>query len=138
MNAIHFKISEELEKAKKFPPFVSLHEGYAVLKEEVEEFWNEVKKIKYHVSQDELERLEKIEEELIQIAAMAIKNLQLVETMKAAIENDKIFYTVKALENPDSKIAYNCWSITDLLKAVTQKAQENESFVIEFRNEANK
>ncbi len=79
------QIAKEHEKAKKFPPFASLHEGYAVLKEEVEEFWYEVKLTKYDDSHEALERLERTEKELIQIAAMAVKNLQLVETMKAKI-----------------------------------------------------
>mgnify|MGYP003375795529 CR=1 FL=1 len=84
-----FKIHNELEKAKKFPPFASLHEGYAVMKEEVEEFWELVKCFKYTNSEIDLESLEEVEGELIQIAAMAVKNLQLVETMKAKIQEAK-------------------------------------------------
>lgn len=81
------QIVNELEKAKKFPPFASLHEGYAVLKEEVEEFWDIVKSYKYNETDDsQIEYLEHAEKELIQIAAMAVKNLQLVETMKAKIQ----------------------------------------------------
>lgn len=81
------KIFKELEKAKKFPPFASLHEGYAVLKEEVEEFWDIVKTYKYHHDEiSESDSLVHAEKELIQIAAMAVKNLQLVETMKAKIQ----------------------------------------------------
>jgi primosomal protein N' len=80
-----FEIELEFEKAKKFPPFASLHEGYAVLKEEVEEFWHEVKHLKYNISETELDSLLNIEHELIQIAAMAVKNLQLVDRMKAKI-----------------------------------------------------
>jgi hypothetical protein len=82
-------IVDELEKAKKFPPFASLHEGYAVLKEEVEEFWYEVKLQKYDDSHEALARLDRTEKELIQIAAVVIKNLQLVETMKAKIQEAK-------------------------------------------------
>ncbi|MBP9886971.1 MAG: hypothetical protein KBF93_11790 [Leptospiraceae bacterium] len=81
-----FEIAKELEKAKKYPPFSSLHEGYAVLKEEVEEFWDLVKGYKYNESWEESEDLKKIEKELIQIAAMAVKNLQLVDSMKAKIQ----------------------------------------------------
>ena len=90
MNEIHFKISEALEKAKKFPLFASLHEGYAVLKEEVEEFWDIVKSYKYNeTDESQIEYLNHAEKELIQIAAMAVKNLQLVETMKAKIQEAK-------------------------------------------------
>ncbi|MBK8393678.1 MAG: hypothetical protein IPL26_00285 [Leptospiraceae bacterium] len=81
-----FEIAKELEKSKKFPPFASLHEGYAVMKEEFEEFWGEVKLLKYENAFSETNLLNRIEKELIQIAAMAVKNLQLVESMKAKIQ----------------------------------------------------
>jgi len=45
-------------------PMHSYHEGYAIMKEEFEEFWDEIKK--KHPSKH------KIEEELIQIAAMCM------------------------------------------------------------------
>ncbi len=48
----------------KFPRFNSAHEGYAVIKEEVDELWDEIKK-----SQRPLE----MKEEAIQIAAMALR-----------------------------------------------------------------
>ena len=84
------KIANEFSKAKKFPPFVSLHEGYAVLKEEIEEFWDIVKSYKYNETDDsQIEYLKHAEKELIQIAAMAVKNLQLVESMKAKIQGKK-------------------------------------------------
>ena len=88
-----FEIEIEIEKAKKFPPFASLHEGYAVLKEEVEEFWDSVKSYKYcndfkenEIQDAQLELLSHSEKELIQIAAMAVKNLQLVDSMRAKIK----------------------------------------------------
>jgi hypothetical protein len=40
-------VQEELDSARYkhgYPPFNSLHEGYAILLEEVEELWAEVKK----------------------------------------------------------------------------------------------
>ncbi len=38
-------VASELNKARgKFPKFNSLHEGYAVLREEVDELWEEVKR----------------------------------------------------------------------------------------------
>ena len=82
-----FRIASELEKAKKYPPFASLHEGYAVLKEEVEEFWDSVKTYKYG-STDSIQSnvLDDCEKELIQIAAMALKNLHLVNEAKKTIQ----------------------------------------------------
>jgi hypothetical protein len=77
------QIVNELEKANKaFPFFTSLHEGYAVLKEEVEEFWFEVKLLKYNETHEEMDSYLKIEKELIQIAAMALKNLHFVNEAK--------------------------------------------------------
>lgn len=59
-------VLEELGRATaKFPPFNSAHEGYAVLLEEVDELWDEVKRQKKdHPS---------IRAEAIQVAAMAIR-----------------------------------------------------------------
>jgi hypothetical protein len=58
------KVSVELERAeKKFPPFSSGHEGFAVIKEELDELWDNVKA---NHSDDMLE-------ECIQVAAMAVR-----------------------------------------------------------------
>tara|TARA_R110000787_G_scaffold37412_8_gene95046 strand:- start:1127 stop:1393 length:267 start_codon:yes stop_codon:yes gene_type:complete len=59
--AVH---NELLEAAEKFEPFNSAHEGYAVLLEEVDELWQEVK----HGND-----FHKLEAEAIQVAAMAIR-----------------------------------------------------------------
>ncbi len=65
MREILTEITEEYERAcKKFPRFNSAHEGYAVLKEEVDELWDEIKK-----DQSPFE----MREEAIQIAAMALR-----------------------------------------------------------------
>jgi hypothetical protein len=57
---------DELDRAtKKFGPFASAHEGYAVMKEEMDELWDEIKK-KTH------DRI-RLREEAIQIAAMAMR-----------------------------------------------------------------
>lgn len=59
---------EEIEAAtSKFPPMNSAHEGFAVLKEEVDELWDHVK-----VKQGERD-IEAMRKEAIQIAAMAIR-----------------------------------------------------------------
>ena len=57
-------ILEEYSKASaKYPKFNGFHEGYGVLKEEVDEFWDEVKK-------KDRDR-EKLKDEAIQVGAMA-------------------------------------------------------------------
>lgn len=57
-------VSAELDRATdKFGPFNSTHEGYAVILEEVDELWDEVK------SNDP----DRAIEEAIQVAAMAIR-----------------------------------------------------------------
>jgi hypothetical protein len=53
----------------KFPPFRSSHEGYAILKEEVDEFWHEVK----------ANNIKLAREEVAQVAAMAIRYLMDIE-----------------------------------------------------------
>lgn len=58
------KVVAELDKAtKKFPKFNSAHEGYAVIKEELEEAWEEIKE----------NDNEKAKDEMIQVAAMAVR-----------------------------------------------------------------
>lgn len=57
-------VSEEFFKcAKKWPPFHSAHEGFSVLKEEVDECWDEVK----------ADQLEKAIAEAVQVGAMALR-----------------------------------------------------------------
>lgn len=61
-------VVEELDRAMKaYPKINSPHEGYAILKEEVDELWDEVKK-KQAVHDKEAMR-----KECVQIAAMAIR-----------------------------------------------------------------
>lgn len=60
------KIIRELEAAsERFPNFNSQHEGYAILKEEVDEMWEEIK----------LNNRKHARQECIQVAAMAIRFL---------------------------------------------------------------
>ena len=53
------------EDRNKFDPIGNLHEGYAVLLEEVDELWDEVRK------QPSVRRKSDVMSELVQIAAMA-------------------------------------------------------------------
>ena len=58
-------IDEAQTAASRFAPFNSHHEGFAVLKEEVDELWDEVKR----KSPDK----EKLKREAIQVGAMALR-----------------------------------------------------------------
>jgi len=50
-----------------FPPFRSPHEGYAIIKEELDELWEEIRK------QYDVRTNEKMRKEARQIAAMALR-----------------------------------------------------------------
>ena len=59
-------IKTEFSRAtEKFGPFNSAHEGYAVMLEEMDELWDEIKK--------KTKDLPHMREEAIQIAAMAMR-----------------------------------------------------------------
>lgn len=60
VNAIHV---EATRAGRKFPPFNSAHEGYAVLAEEVDELWDDVK----------ADNVEHAISEAIQVGAMAAR-----------------------------------------------------------------
>ena len=57
--------SEYLRAVKKHQPMVNAHEGWAVLLEEVDELWDEVKKQKRDP--------EKLRKEAVQVGAMALR-----------------------------------------------------------------
>lgn len=60
------EVLSELQTAfEKFPKFNSAHEGYAILKEEVDELWREIK------TKDSTD----MRDEAIQVAAMALRFL---------------------------------------------------------------
>jgi glutamyl-tRNA reductase len=62
------EVKDELTRARvKFPPFRSPHEGYAIIEEELDELWEEVKK-QHHV-RDNAE----MRKEACQVAAMALR-----------------------------------------------------------------
>ena len=61
-------VSDELDKAlRKHPKFNGAHEGWAVIREEVDELWDEIKK-----KQKDYDLL-KQKKEAIQVAAMAVR-----------------------------------------------------------------
>lgn len=65
---VAMEILAEYEKAAKaFPAFNSAHEGYAVIAEELDELWDEVKNNKNPESRDRQRK------EAIQVAAMALR-----------------------------------------------------------------
>lgn len=69
LNVIIKKVNAEFKLAtNKYGKFHSAHEGYAILLEEVEELWDNIK-----LNQDKPERNRLIQEEAIQVAAMAIR-----------------------------------------------------------------
>lgn len=61
-------VATEYQRASSlYPKFNSAHEGYAVLLEEVEELWDEVKK------SPKKRTIPKMREEAVQVAAMALR-----------------------------------------------------------------
>lgn len=61
----------ELESAREtHPNFHSAHEGWAVLREEVDELWDEVRK------KDDERSMRKMRAEAVQIAAMALRFIE--------------------------------------------------------------
>jgi hypothetical protein len=67
---ILLEVLAEVEAAERGnAPMHSLHEGYAVILEEVEELWDEVKKN----PRKHPDRKAKAREEAIQVAAMAVR-----------------------------------------------------------------
>ena len=65
-------IAKELTKAEaKFPSFNSYHEGYAVILEELDELWDEVK--------EKRQIRDNLYSEAAQVAAMALRFMLLVK-----------------------------------------------------------
>ncbi len=61
-------LAELASAQKKFPAFNSAHEGYAVILEELDELWDEVR-----TNQATSGRDERMAKEAIQVAAMALR-----------------------------------------------------------------
>ena len=63
-------VEHELEGAtRRYGPFYSAHEGYAIILEEMDELWSIIKRKPDSV------KLEEMREEAIQVAAMAMRFL---------------------------------------------------------------
>ena len=61
--------ADELGKARMaFPPFHSAHEGWAIIREELDELWAEIRS-----HQDTPGRAERMTKEAVQVAAMALR-----------------------------------------------------------------
>lgn len=61
-------VADELERAiENYPPFASAHEGYAVILEELDELWDEVKPKPSERS------VERMRAEAVQVAAMSMR-----------------------------------------------------------------
>jgi hypothetical protein len=80
LNLARVSVGLEVDMASaKFPAFNSSHEGFAVLKEEVDELWDEVKKnpkkdpLATSPEDGEARRRAKMRAEAVQVAAMAIR-----------------------------------------------------------------
>lgn len=70
-------IETELARADRiYEPFISVHEGYAILLEEIDELWDEIKKSKGRLAS------EKMVEESIQVAVVAVKFIRDLRRVK--------------------------------------------------------
>jgi hypothetical protein len=69
------EIHEEMERASELhPKFASLHEGWAIINEEMDELWDAVK-----MKDNDHTRKSKCREEAIQVGAMALRFLHDLE-----------------------------------------------------------
>ena len=90
MKIIATLMLDELERANKIygTSFASPHEGYAVLLEELDELWDEIKK-----KRPDKERMR---EEAIQVGAMAIKFIASIEKETSNNKCCQCWYVVMA------------------------------------------
>ena len=72
LNSIYVEYRKAISQ---FPPFHSAHEGYAVLREEVDELWDEIRGNKKPGA------YERMRKEAIQVGAMALRFLVMLDEM---------------------------------------------------------
>lgn len=103
IEGVVFSVGEELRKSMtKWSLFNSRHEGYAVLLEEVDELWDEVKKRKPDVKN--------MRAEAVQVAAMAMKFIM-------SMENE---WRTTEIGKPKPQASFIGGSNEDLLKFETK------------------
>ena len=82
-------IAEEHDRAvDSFGAFHNAHEGWAVIHEEMDELWEAVK-----MNQDKPERILKLEEEAVQVAAMALRFLMdvvYIQSSEQKVRNENV------------------------------------------------
>lgn len=93
--------TETAKAATKYAPMNSCHEAFGVIKEELDEYWDEVKLYNLHKGRDTRPRQR---EELIQLAAMAVRAIY--DTIDNGRKDGEIIGTNRAVEqvpvqNPD-------------------------------------
>jgi len=69
--ALRLVQAEVIWATEHYPPIRSWHEGYAIILEELDEVWDEVR--------HRCKKTKKVQHELLQVAAMAIRTLIDVE-----------------------------------------------------------
>ena len=101
LDSAYYLIAREFDFAShEYPAFNSEHEGYAVIQEELEELWEEVKKSPRKRSAD------KLREEAVQVAAMALRFLvdlceEEPEETKESLANDSVDTGYRFLQEED-------------------------------------
>jgi hypothetical protein len=101
--AVQLVLDELARATRKFGVFHSAHEGYAVIAEELDELWDEVKKNKGGVDYSAPVARCRMAREAIQVAAMALRFLVDVTFDSDLTEPDQNWQTDRSpQENPDS------------------------------------
>ena len=82
------EIFKEVNKIlPKFAPYNSSHEAYGVLLEEMDEFWEAVKMGKFEVDEGGRTRNKAMNDEIIQVAAVAIATLKTLQVKYPVVKS---------------------------------------------------
>jgi len=88
LTKIFDEIFKEVNKIfPEFAPYNSSHEAYAVLLEEMDEFWEAVKMGKKDIDKDGRTRNEAMNDEIIQVAAVAIATLKTLQVKYPVVKS---------------------------------------------------